>query len=644
MKLIVGLFLLLTPPVYSQDLGSSNESPRFIVHLLDYLAKDYGGAVSEDGKVLSEFEYNEQVEFAVTISATSKKLQELKSQTALASKITELEKLIKAKAGPSKVTPLARSLQVEMIQITGIALTPTHWPKLEVGKQIYKQNCILCHGENGLGDGAGGEGMDPAPANFVDKEGMQNLTPFAAYNTIRLGVPGTGMPPFALLSDDEVWAVSFYVNSIRHLATKAEALDGDWDPNNKETLDKVSSLSDLAIIAQIDGSDAKKEKVLASLRLFSPSDEQNSFLMIAKTKLLESQAHYERSEFEDAKNKSLQAYLEGIEPVEPKIKATDPDSLVRIEEKMSLVRSGIDKRLETAQLKAHFTEALLEIEKIAELTQNQEIAPSVAFAGAFGIILREGFEAVLIILALLGIIKATGSRRAALWVHSGWISAVGLGVIAWFFSGWLMKLSGASRETLEGVTSVLAVVVLLYVGFWLHRQTEVGRWKEFIEVTVKGFLDKEKLAGLALIAFIATFREAFETVLFLRAIWVDTGPEAKNALGLGVASSFALVIILSWAALTYSKRLPLKKLFTVSSLLMLALATILAGKGLHSLQESGLIGITPLPFRIRWELVGLYPTIESVVAQVATFAMVILLWVLGSREASSLKNSVKPVS
>lgn len=630
LSLSIAFVTLFSVASFGQE-PQSVHSPRFVVHLLDYLAKDYAGAVAEDGKILSESEYAEQIEFARSATQTGQTLPELKASSELQTKLKELLASIENKAPPSKVAPLARELQRTVIQLTGLEMQPTHWPVMETGRTIYRQSCAVCHGDLGRGDGQGGKGLDPAPANFADFSGMGALSPFAAYNTIRLGVPGTGMPPFPQFSDQEVWALAFYVNAIRFRGANVETLSGAWHPDSKEVLKKTATLNDSALKAQINGDDVFRNRVLAGLRLHSGKEANASYLQLASTKLDDALVHHQAGRTDLARANALQAYLEGVEPVEAKIRATDPEAVVRIEEKMAAVRSALESKASVEDVRTKVDIAKAEIQQIALLTENKEISPWVAFLGAFGIILREGFEAVLIVLALLGVIRATGAARAAHYVHAGWLAAVCLGFVAWFFSGWLMQLSGAGREMLEGISSILAVAVLMYVGFWLHRQTEIGRWKHFLEVQVRGFLDGGKLYGLAAIAFVATFREAIETVLFLRAIWVDSGAVAKNALTIGVGTSLALVIALSWIALRYSRRLPLKKLFTFSSLMMLSLATILAGKGVHALQEAGAISVSTPSFRIRWDLAGVYPTYETLVAQVVTFALILLLWFLGNK-------------
>lgn len=306
---------------------------------------------------------------------------------------------------------------------------------------------------------------------------------------------------------------------------------------------------------------------------------------------------------------------------------------------MSAVRGNIESRKAQTELEHSIQAAVAQIDVVAKLIEHQDMSPAVAFFAASAILMREGFEAVLIILALLGVIRATGSKSGAAAVHGGWIAALFCGFIAWTFSGWVMGMSGAGREMLEGVTSIFAVVVLLYVGFWLHRQSEIGRWKEFIDVKVKAFLHGRNLLGLAAISFFAVFREAFETVLFLRAIWYEGGDSTRNALAAGVLTSLALVITLSWAALRFSKRLPLRQLFTVSSVMMLFLATILAGKGFHSIQETGWLGVTAVPFSLRFELAGVYPTLQTLLAQVVVASLVILLWVYGRKPSPSRANT-----
>ncbi len=635
----LGFLMVVTPLAARAEVGEA--SPRFLVHLLDYLAKDYGGAVA-NGKILSKSEFHEQTEFAESAVKTNAALAETKGVPAIKEKLERLSGLIHGKADAAEVSALAREIQAEVIAVAKLEIAPTQWPSLARGRELFAKTCVSCHGVTGRGDGPAGVAFTPRPANFLDAH-MRGISPFQAFNTIRLGVPGTGMAPFHGLSDKEVWDLAFFVTSLRYSGAKAEAADAKWD---EATLRQVATSSDEKLDGAYGDRDAEKRVVLiASLRTHSNDDEGGGgSLAIAVAGLDSAVSDYESGNAENAKTKALKAYLEGIEPIEPRLKATDPSAVSDLEERMAAVRGAIESRKSLAILKSQVTLAKAEIEKAKSLLGSREMSAWVSFMAAAAIILREGFEAVLVIIALLGVIRAAGSKRAALWVHGGWVAALGLGTVAWFFSGWLMGISGAQRETLEGVTAIFAVVVLLFVGFWLHSQTEIGRWKAFIHGKVQKALDGKNLFGLATISFVAVFREAFETVLFLRAIWFEGGDGTKAAMASGVLSSIALVILMAWAILKFSAKLPIRKLFEASAVMMAALAVILTGKGVHSLQETGMISVTTPPMSFHSDWIGLYPTWETLAAQVVIFAAVMALWSFGKRPSHTGVGSPSPAA
>lgn len=167
--------------------AASDTDPALTVHLLDYLAKDYGGAV-QNGKVISKFEYDEQVEFSGIIEKNSKTSPKLNSDIEFIKGVDSLKSLIQQKASADDVSKLARKLQADAIQIAGIAVEPTQPPDLARGAALFQQNCTACHGAQGRGDGAAGVNLDPKPANFHDPDLVLNSAPYKYFNTIRLGV------------------------------------------------------------------------------------------------------------------------------------------------------------------------------------------------------------------------------------------------------------------------------------------------------------------------------------------------------------------------------------------------------------------------------------------------------------------------
>lgn len=594
------------------------KNPSMVVHLLDYLAKDYAGAV-QNGKVVSQSEYNEQVEFSDTALQSAKAIQDFNQDAGFIKDVESLNAKIKSKTGPLEVSTLARSLQVRAIELAKIEVAPSEFPRISDGKLLFANNCASCHGVNGQGDGLAGKSLNPQPANFHLSEKKMESSPFQYFNTIRLGVPGTGMPPFSQLSDKEVWALAFFVKSLGYPTTSQ---------NEKPDLElqQIASLKDEQILAALSGSEAQKKDTLVKIRTYEPKSlGDNHFVIVARTHLDQSFRHYQDKDFPTATSEALKAYLEGIEPLEPKIKANQDGLVEKIEGQMAAYRSLLNAQTSVAETTEKYSSALATIKEIEDVTQKQEMSPQVAFSAAFAIFLREGFEAVLIIITLLGVIKAFGAKTAARWVHAGWISALGLGVLTWFISGLLVNMSGASREVLEGSISLFAVAVLLYVGFWLHRQTEVGRWTKFVKETVSDALEQKSLFVLCGISFMAVFREAFEVVLFLRAVWDDVGQSGHASVGLGVGSAFVLIFAFSYYAVKFSQRIPVRQLFTVSSLIMAALSVMLTGKGIHSLQEAGIIGVKSF-LNLRIDLLGVYPTAQTLLGQILILGFLFILW------------------
>jgi high-affinity iron transporter len=625
--------LRLAPLLLSLMVVSARADSRLIIHLADYLANDYSGAVSEEGKIISEGEYAEQVEFSQTALKEAQTDPSLKSQEELQKLIIDLNNKIKNKASPSVVIPLARSVQKKVIEVSGIALAPAHWPDYDKARIIFQERCISCHGADGRGDGLDGVDLDPKPSNFHDPERAPMVSPFAAYNTIRLGVPGTGMPAHPELSDDEVWALGFYVNTFRfgQPRNSREALSDNV--NNEEILVKAAALND-SQLQDFLISRGESPDLLEKIRLYSFKSESTDYLNHAKNLINKSLKLALGGQYADAEKESLEAYFSGIEPVENKISANDPAAVTRLEEQMASFRKALQQK-NTEQIIKFHGDLIQEISQLNDLLASHKVTAGFAFASGFSIILREGFEAVLVILAILGVAKASGSTLVTATIHLGWLVSLILGLIGWFLTGFLISMSGASREIMEATAAFFAVFVLIYVGFWMHRQTEVQRWKEFINGRVRNLAQTKNLLGLFLLSFVVTFREVIETVLFLRTVYIETGDDIKIYILSGVLVAFAIVMIVSILITRFRNRIPLQKFFTLSSIIMMVLATILAGKGTHALQEAGLISMAMFPIRIRIELLGIFPSWQTLAAQMIVLLTSLVIWKTASRRPKS---------
>ena len=602
------------------------------IHLLDYLSKDYQMAV-RDGKVIDKAEYAEMQEFSLNIFNLAKAIN-LPSEPgqSILSDLDDLKALIRDKAPGKKIKDLSEKVKWAIIKATGYEVAPLNWPDKANGQSVYLQNCVQCHGQKGAGNGNLAFGLKPAPTNFLNDSLMADLSPFEAYNTVKLGVEGTAMRAFSELTDKEAWDLAFYVKSLRFQNQKIDSVSlkkiFDQEYGNTSLKD-VATLSDNELMNNF-GPDIQGQNTLKALRFFSPSGKlSQSSLTIARDYLRQTLTSYKNGNENEARQNALAAYLEGIEPVEVRLKANDPEFTSQLEQKMMAVRQAVEQGKNSSEVENKINTALSTIDRAEKMMKDKKLNYWLSFFLAASIMLREGLEAFLIIALILALIRSTPKAKKALpYIHGGWITAILLGAAGWFLSDWIIGISGQNREIMEGMISLIAAIVLAFVGFWLHNHSHSQKWKAFIEKKVGAQLNGEKMFGLAFFSFMVVFREAFESILFLQAIGLETQSGDQSSIGFGVLAAFALIGLLAFLFLKYSKKIPVRQLFKYSSWVISLLAVILTGKGIHAIQEAGWLSVTgfPVSFKIDW--LGIYPTTETLVAQIILLSFLFLLYYL----------------
>ena len=250
------------------------------------------------------------------------------------------------------------------------------------------------------------------------------------------------------------------------------------------------------------------------------------------------------------------------------------------------------------------------------------------FLGAATILLREGLEALLIVVAMIAFLRKAERIEVMPYVHAGWLAALVAGFLTWVVATWVIGISGASREATEGFGSVLAAVVLLSVGIWMHGKAQADQWQRYIRDKMATALSGGSLWFLFGLAFIVVYREVFETILFYAALWTQGNGGMILA---GALSACAALAVIARAMLRYSRQLPIGKFFTYSSWLMALLTVVLVGKGIAALQEAGIVSIAPLHWVPRISLVGLFPTMQTVAAQALMIAALAIGFALNRR-------------
>lgn len=639
-KMAISVLLLASGVPQSLGADNHNKDIQTSIHLLDYISRDYTAAVS-GGKIINDFEYKEMLEFSSTVQRLAKTYltsQPEKVRNPVFDKLEKLKSSITNKAPHDEIIAATKYIKSHIIEATGFQVTPTEWPDMGTAKTIYRNQCASCHGEQGAGDGQLAGNLNVPPTDFTDNRLMKQISPFQAYNTIRLGIEGTSMRGFNELSDKETWALAFYIKSLRFQDVDKEALKRSFQKaTTAANLEAVTTKSDIELLNALDTLSGNKKKMLAALRLRQPMKGKSNSLDIAKAYLEEALAAYREASSQDARQKALAAYLEGIEPAEAQLKAGNPEFTKRLEQQMIDVRTAIEAKHSTEKVEKEIRASLTMIDTAAEMMEKGEITPWLSFILSASILLREGVEAFLIIALMLTLIRTSRVRRARKWVHAGWLTAVLLGFAGWFLSDWVLQISGRSREVMEGLVALLAVVILASVGFWLHTQSHAKKWKDFVENKIQRYLRSGNMFGLAFFAFIVVFREAFESVLFLQAINIQTTPEDNYSIGLGVVAASLLIAVFVVVFLKYSGKIPIRPLFRYSAWLITLLAFILIGKGFHAIQEAGWVAITQshVSFSVSW--LGIYPTVETLLAQGLFLGLMLMLYFFSSRRLS-MKN------
>lgn len=251
------------------------------------------------------------------------------------------------------------------------------------------------------------------------------------------------------------------------------------------------------------------------------------------------------------------------------------------------------------------------------------------------ILLREGLEALLIVAAIIAyLIKNDQADKLPVIRQSVWMALLASLVTAALFQ-WLFAGSGASRELLEGITMLIAVVMLFGMSYWLLSKVEAAHWKAYLQGRINHSLDKGSLWGLWLTSFLAVYREGAETVLFYYALLAEAKePVAVSAVLVGMlVGAVALAII--YLLMRYSVvRLPLKPFFIFTGSFMYLMAFVFAGKGVLELIEGKLFQPSLLPGVPELSWLGIYPYAETLLPQaILLLAALFALWRLKQTRA-----------
>lgn len=604
---------------------ADNNDVQTAWRLLDYLAVDYGGAVA-DGKIKSVSEFAEMNEFAANVATRLEALPPKPERAALIAGNKKLQAAITNKRPLPEVAAMAHGLAADLLRAYPVPLAPTKVPDFTDGSRVFATNCSSCHGSSGDGHGPDAAKLSTPPIAFNDLSRARQRSIFALYQTATQGIDGTAMPAFTNLSSNERWAAAFRAGSFAF--TDAQVSEGEklWNADGglHQRIPDIATLVGLtpAVLAQSIGQ-KKADAVIAYLRRHPDKVGAHSTgsLSVAREKLAASVAAARQGNRRAAKELALSAYLDGFEPIEPTLTARDATLMSRVEQAMGEYRAAVDHDETADQLSTRVT-VLNQLFDDAETALSPDAATKAStFIGALTILLREGLEALLIVVAMIAFLKKADRADTLPYVYGGWIGALIAGGLTWLVATYAIGISGASRELTEGFGSVFAAVVLLSVGIWMHGKAQANQWQRYIKEKMSHALSGQSAWFLFGLAFVVVYREVFETILFYAALSAQGNNAALLA---GAGSAIVMLGVIAWAMLRYSQTLPVSQFFRYSSWLMAVLTVVLAGKGVSALQEAGIIDIAPLQSVPRLSMLGLFPTWQTTVAQIVMAVAIFL--------------------
>ncbi len=343
--------------------------------------------------------------------------------------------------------------------------------------------------------------------------------------------------------------------------------------------------------------------------------------------LQEMLAHYQNDDYDSAYAAARVAYLDSYEYVEIPLRPIAPDFTLEVEYQFAELRNLIKEQADYDEVRGVVVEIERNLDESERLvTGSGEIAPAIAFTASFAIIFREGLEAVLILGAILMYLEASRNSRLKPYVYYGIIAAVAATGVTWMIASYVIEISGADRELIEAIAALSATGVLFYVSFWILNKIEHKKWMEFIKAKVWQATTTGGTMVFVMLAFFTVYREGFETVLFYQAMF-GFAKYLESFVGLGFVIGLASLFAIYFVMRRLGRRLPLRVLFGLTMGIGAYLSIAFLGNAIRELQVldivpyTSMIGTIPRLDINMATMTGIYPTLETVVAQIVLLSV-----------------------
>ncbi|MBI2615725.1 MAG: FTR1 family protein [Gemmatimonadetes bacterium] len=557
---------------------------------------------------------------------------------------------VEAREPFERLAPKVAALRTHLSAALGVELDPfpTNPPALARGRDLYGARCASCHGDVGRGDGPAASGLNPPPADLT-APALRGSSPLEFYRKINVGVAGTAMPAFsAQLGSDDRWALALYASGLRYSDAERERGERLLREQCPGCLVSISGFTETAAssddsLAAVLGAEVGRtpddplvREAVAYARTSGAAEVLGSDrrLRVARTVaetrrgMASAVRWVEAGERARAVEQLVDAYLV-FERIEGELRARRPQAAGEVERRFAELRgAAAEAPLASVHAAAERLDRSLThaADELAAAT-----SPKLLFAQSLLIMLREGFEAILVIGALVAFLVRAGAADRKREIGLGVVWAIGASLLTAAGYATIFRNATASQEALEGLTMLVAAAVLFWVSYWLVSKIELKKWQAFVAARMGKALSSRSALALAAVAFLAVYREGFETVLFYAALFASAGraPGATAGIASGIVLGLAGLGVVYYLMQRYGPRLPLKPFFAVTSALLYLMAFSFAGQGISELQAAGYVPATPLSWVPTIPALGIFPTLQSFLLQGLLVAAVAaaLVWV-----------------
>ena len=579
------IFLTLQSPLIEAKVSSevTASKAKKIIMMLDIMAKEYDLGI-KNGKIINAIEYEESQVFLEQslerFQSIISHMPDLKNAEQLKKRLKNLRAHLKDKIDPREVKISVSTIQSQILKELGIELrkTPSRAINIQNGRNIFKSNCAQCHGLTGSGDGPLASKLDPAPAVLSDPEltGNEHSTAYENFQVISVGIANTSMVAWSeFLPEEDLWDVTYFIRTFSNENVELPIVVTTANPS--QTSDSIQQMV-AGVIRALD----------KSIKIFKTGD------------------------LEQSAELAFDAYL-NYEGIETGLVTKNKDLGLRLESSFGRLRAEI-KRGANVNHVEKINQNIQNDLKQAQTILQQKVGFTGLFIQSFSIIVREGFEAILIVAALIAFLIKSKNKDKVKTIYQGVIIGIGASFLTAYILHEVLDISMARQELLEGWIMLVSVAVLFWVSYWLITKIETQKWQSYITTKMTQAITTGNIFALGMVAFFAVYREGFETVLFYKALYLYAGNVNSGIIPGFVAGCIFLVFIF-YLINKVGIQIPIKWFFGVTSLLLYFMAFTFMGKGLHELQMGEALSLTPAYFSPEIFWLGMYPTWETFIGQ-----------------------------